>query len=173
MAMATLRAGAAQDPLRVGDRMPELKGQTLTGRTAVLPRTSAGKVTLVAMGFTYKSRFPVEAWGGWYRATIGPRTDVTFFEVPMIGGLARLGRWFIDRGMRSGTPAELHEHVITVYGGTGDWKKRVAYSPEREDDAYLIVLDGDGVVRWLHHGEFDPARSDELRALLVPRRSEP
>jgi hypothetical protein len=167
MAMATLSAGAAQDPLRVGDRMPELKGQTLTGRTAVLPRTSAGKVTLVAMGFTYKSRFPVEAWAGWYRTTIDPATGVTFFEVPMIGGMATLGRWFINRGMRSGTPAELHDHVITVYGGTGDWKQRLSYSTGHEDDAYLIVFDTQGVVRWLHHGVFDQSRADELKKILA------
>jgi hypothetical protein len=36
--------------LRVGERMPELKGQTLTGRTAVLPQASAGKVMLDRQG---------------------------------------------------------------------------------------------------------------------------
>jgi len=167
MSIATLRAGPAQESLRVGDRLPVLKGQFLSGRDAELPRASSGRVALVAMGFTYKSRFPVEAWGSWYRATIGSRTDATFFEVPMIGGLATLGRWFIDRGMRSGTPVELRERVITVYEGTRDWKKRLAYSAEREDDAYLIVLDGDGIVRWLHHGGFDQARADDLRGLLT------
>ena len=167
MSMATLRAGPAQASLRVGDRLPMLRGQFLSGRDAELPRASSGKVALVAMGFTYRSRFPVEAWGTWYRATIGSRTDVTFFEVPMIGGLSTLGRWFIDRGMRSGTPVELHEHVITVYGGTGDWKRRLSHSAEHEDDAYLIVLDGDGVVRWLHHGGFDQARADDLQRLLT------
>jgi hypothetical protein len=167
MSMATLRAGAAQESLRVGDPLPMLKGQFLSARDAELPRASSGKVALVAIGFTYKSRFPVEAWGGWYRATIGSRTDVTFFEVPMIGGLSTLGRWFIDRGMRSGTPAELHEHVITFYGGSGDWKRRLSYSRAHEDDAYLIVLDRDGVVRWLHHGGFDQARADDLRRLLT------
>lgn len=167
MSTATLRAGSVQEPLRVGDRLPVLKGQFLSGRDAELPRASSGKVALVAMGFTYKSRFPVEAWGSWYRATIGARTDVTFFEVPMIGGLATLGRWFIDRGMRSGTPVELHDRVITVYKGTGDWKKRLAYSAEREDDAYLIVLDREGIVQWLHHGGFDQPRADDLRGLLT------
>jgi hypothetical protein len=167
LSIATLRAGPAQECLRVGDRLPMLKGQFLSGRNAELPRASSGKLALVAMGFTDKSRFPVEAWGSWYRATIGSSTDVTFFEVPMIGGLSTLGRWFIDRGMRSGTPAELHEHVITVYGGTGDWKRRLSYSRAREDDAYLIVLDRDGVVRWLHHGGFDQARADDLRRLLM------
>lgn len=167
MSIATLRAGPAQESLRVGDRLPVLEGRFLSGRDAALPRASSGTVALVAMGFTYKSRFPVEAWGRWYRATIGARTDVTFFEVPMIGGLATLGRWFIDRGMRSGTPVELHDRVITVYKGTGDWKARLAYSADREDDAYLIVLDGDGIVQWIHHGGFDQARADDLRGLLT------
>jgi hypothetical protein len=167
MSMATLRAASAQEPLRVGDRLPVLKGEFLSGRDAELPAAASGKIALVAMGFTYKSRFPVEAWGSWYRATIGSRTDVTFFEVPMIGGLAMLGRWFIDRGMRSGTPADLHDHVITVYGGTADWKRRLSHSPAHEDDAYLIVVDRDGAVRWLHRGGFDQARADDLEELLT------
>lgn len=167
MSMATGRAGPAQDLLRVGDRLPVLEGELLSGPAAELPRASSGKVALVAMGFTYKSRFPVEAWGRWYLATIGSRTDVTFFEVPMIGGLATLGRWFIDRGMRRGTPVELHDRAITVYKGTGDWKKRLAYSAEGEDDAYVIVFDRDGIVRWLHHGGFDQARADDLRGLIT------
>jgi len=167
MSAAMLRAQPARDVVRVGDPLPTLTGQFLTGREAVLPQSASGRVALVAVGFTYQSRFPVEAWGGWFRATLGSRTDVTFFEVPMIGGLATLGRWFIDRGMRSGTPVELHDRVITVYKGTSDWKKRLAYSAEREDDAYLIVLDRDGIVQWLHHGGFDQARADDLRGFLT------
>ncbi len=85
----------------------------------------------------------------------------------MIGGLATLGRWFIDRGMRSGTAAELHDHVITVYRDTGDWKRWLSYSLDHADDAYLIVLDRKGVVRWLHHGVFDTSRSEELKGLLT------
>lgn len=169
MLLIAIGAGTAvaQDVLRVGQALPTLSGQFLTGRPATLPQASAGQVTLVAMGFTYASRVPVEAWGGWYRTEIGSRPDVTFFEIPMIGGLAKLGRWFIDRGMRSGTPAELHDHVITVYRDTGDWQRRLSYSKEHADDAYLIILDRNGVVRWLHHGVFDPARAEELKRLLA------
>jgi hypothetical protein len=167
MSMSTLPAGRIQESLRVGDPLPVLKGQFLTGRDAVLPQAAADKIALVMIGFTYNSRFPVEAWGSWYRSTIASRTDITFFEVPMIGGLATLGRWFIDRGMRSGTPVELHDHVITVYSGTGPWERRLSYSAEHKDDAYLIVIDRKGVVRWLHHGGFDQARADDLQRLLT------
>ena len=104
MSMATLQAGRAQESLRVGDPFPELKGRFLTGRDAALPQAASGKVTLVAMGFTYQSRY---------------------------------------------------------------WKKRLAHSPEREDDAHLIVFDRDGIVQWLHHGGFDQPRADDLRGLLT------
>jgi hypothetical protein len=69
MSIATLRASPEQRSLRVGAPLPALKGQFLTGRDAVLPQASSGKVALVAMGFTYKSRVPVEAWGNWSAPT--------------------------------------------------------------------------------------------------------
>jgi hypothetical protein len=167
MSTATLRAGVVEQSLRVGDPLPLLEGHLLTGREAALPQAVVGKVALVAMGFTYKSRFPVEKWANWYRATIAPTTDFMFFEVPMIGGLATLGRWVIDSGMRRGTPAELHDQVLTVYGGTGEWKTRLRYSSEHGDDAYLIVVNREGVVRWLHHGAFDQAQADDLLRVLT------
>ena len=37
----------------------------------------------------------------------------------MIGGLGTLARWFIDSGMRRGTPKADQGNVITVYGGIG------------------------------------------------------
>jgi hypothetical protein len=165
VSLATALATASVEPLRIGEPLPRLKGEHLTGRSATLPAAASGKKTLMLLGFTYASRVPVEAWGQWFRDSVGVGPDRTFFEVPMIGGLAKMGRWFIDRGMRKGTPAALHENVITVYANTGDWKKRLAVSSVNDKDAFLIVLDHDGVVRWLHHGPFDAARAQELMAV--------
>lgn len=161
---ATIRADDS-DHLRVGDALPPLEGEYLTGRSATLPAAAAGRATLLLLGFTYASRVPVEARGQWFRDTIGVGPDRTFFEVPMIGGLAKMGRWFIDRGMRKGTPAALHENVITVYANAGTWKTRLAVSSLNDRHAFLIVLDTDGVVRWLHDGPFDAARARELMAV--------
>jgi hypothetical protein len=171
--IASGHAASEIAPLRVGDALPRLEGTFLTGRAAVLPAASSGKVTFIMVGFTYASRFPVETWGEWFRKTAGTRGDVTFFEVPMIGGLARLGRWFIDSGMRKGTPAALHDNVITVYSKAGDWKKRLGVSPANEDDAFLILADEAGVVRWLYHGKFDEAPAEDLKRLLASHRTEP
>jgi hypothetical protein len=152
-------------PLTAGTAMPQLKGEFLTSREAVLPDAASGRVALVTMGFTYNSRFQVEAWIGRFRKDYGANPGVTFFEVPMIGGMARLGKWFIDSGMRSGTAKADQENVITVYGGTDTWKARVGL--KNADDACLLLLDGKGIIRWTHNGPFDEAAYKELTAQLT------
>ncbi|MEO8594651.1 MAG: hypothetical protein ABI759_15140 [Candidatus Solibacter sp.] len=142
--------------------LPILKGKYLTGRDASLPADAKGKVALLAIGFTYDSRHAVEEWSNRFRKEFGGSPGVTFYEIPMIGGAAQLGKWFIDSGMRKGTPKEAHENVITVYGGTGTWKKYLEF--QRPDDAYLVLIDAAGTVRWRGNGTFDAERWQELAA---------
>jgi hypothetical protein len=151
--------------LKVGQPMAPLKGEFLTGRAAQLPDAASGKVALVALGFTYPSRFPVEAWIGRFRKDFAEKTQVTFYEVPMIGGMARLGKWFIDSGMRKGTPQSDQENVITVYGNTNAWKQRVGYHDA--DAAYLLLLDKHGVVRWRQQGALTEDAYKELSVLAT------
>lgn len=153
MLVMILMASSVMSMLSPGEPMPALKGEFLTGRPALLPGAASGRVALLALGFTYNSRFAVEAWIGRFRKDFGGNPQVTFYEVPMIGGMARLGKWFIDSGMRKGTPRQDHENVITVYGGTDVWKQRLEF--QSPDAAYLILLDPRGVVGWRHSGVFD------------------
>lgn len=144
---ATLVAG-----MQIGEPLPALQGEFLSGRTAALPQAAAGRVALLLLGFTYESRFAVEAWAGRFRQDFGGDSRVTFYEIPMIGGMARLGKWFIDSGMRRGTPQDDYEHVITVYGGTEAWKRRVGFGDPNA--AYLILIGRDGKVAGQVSGGF-------------------
>jgi hypothetical protein len=82
--------------------------------------------------------------------------------------MARMGKWFIDGGMRRGTPKADHENVITVYGGTGPWKQRLGVADEKF--AYLVLLNQQGNVVWRHAGPFEEAPyralSERVRSLL-------
>ena len=160
MLTTLVMASGTMAALSPGDPMPALSGEYLTGKPAVLPDAASGRVALVALGFTYDSRFAVEAWVGRFRRDFGDKPQVTFYEVPMIGGMARLGKWFIDSGMRKGTPKADYEHVITVYDGTDPWKRRLGF--QSPDAAYLVLLDQRGVVHWRHNGAFDQAAYAEL-----------
>lgn len=147
--------------LTVGTPMPKIEGENLRGNKAVLPDLAKGKVTLVAMGFSYESRRPVEVWTKRFRRDFGQNPDTAFFEVPVISGIARLAKLFIELGMRRGTAKEDHDKVITVYGGASDWKERLAV--EDTDVAYLLLLDRDGRVRWRHSGLFEEKVWPELK----------
>ena len=84
-----------------------------------------------------------------------------------------MGKWFIDSGMRRGTPKALHEQVITVWGDTKAWKTRAAVTDDRDQLAYLTLIDAEGRIRWRFTGVFDEAAFQalltELRALHQPR----
>ena len=66
--------------------------------------------------------------------------------------------------MRRGTPKEDHEHVITVYSGAGEWKKRMDY--RAEGAAYLLVLDPQGKLVWSCTGLFREAAYRDLAAQM-------
>jgi hypothetical protein len=160
-----LAATAPSPTLAPGDLLPPLRGDFLSGRKAVLPDAACGRVALVALGFSYDSRFAVEAWIARFRRDFGADSSLAFFEVPMISGMARLARPFIDGGMRRGTPKALHDHVITVYGGASEWKSRLGF--REPDDAYLVLLDRAGRVVWRHAGPF---REEDYALLAVEAR---
>jgi len=56
--------------------------------------------------------------------------------------------------------------MVTLQAGPEHESLRVG-DREREDDPYVIVLDKDGVVRWLHHGAFDQSAASDLGARLT------
>jgi hypothetical protein len=172
MAAMILAGAAPSDGIVVGDVLPELRGEYLTGRNAVLPQDAKGRVALLMLGFTYDSRFPVEAWAKRFRQDFPSEPRVTFFEIPMIGGLAKLGKWFIDGGMRRGTPQADRENVITVYRGSEVWKRRVDFRDPKS--AYLILIDGGSKVLWIYAGSLDEtpyrALSSEVSRLLAAKK---
>jgi len=153
IAMASLSSAASE--LAAGQNLPELRGEYLSGRKAILPGDASGRVALLLFGFTYQSRFAVEAWTKRFRQDFDANPQVTFYEIPMIGGMARLGKWFIDSGMRRGTPQADRENVITVYGGTDPWKQSLGV--KAEDSAYLVLVDQNGKIAWRHAGPFEEA----------------
>ena len=160
LAIARPAHAAPVRALAVGDTLPPLIGHYLSGRDAVVPQDSRGKRAFLALGFTYKSRYQVEPWAEHFRKVHGDTPSITSYEVPVMGGMARIARPMIDNGMRRGTPAALHENVITVWQEAGEWKKRMAMRDP--DAAYCALIDGAGVIRWLHAGPF----SDEAWATL-------
>ena len=58
----TLSATSPAPELAIGERLPLLQGEYLNGQRANLPQDSSGRAALLMLGFTYESRFAVEAF---------------------------------------------------------------------------------------------------------------
>ena len=177
VALAGRRHGATVPSRRraiVGQRLPTLEGRTLSGSHVTVPDDAAGKVTLLAMGFTYSSRWDVEAWVDAFRERFGDQPDVTLFEMPMIGGLARLAAPMIDAGMRAGTPADLHDRVVTIYGSMRPIREALGATEDADTWVYLIGRDGRVLIQCA--GGPDEAKFDQLlatvRAATAPEQRE-
>jgi len=148
-------APAEVRPLAPGDTLPELRGDLLDGREIVLPDAVRGSRVILLLGFSYASRFDVEAWAERIRERLGDDSALVTYEVPVIGGMARMARPFIDRGMRRGTPEALHDRVFTVYRDAGTWKRLAGH--DAKDVAYVLLLDPDGRIAWRGNGPLDEA----------------
>ena len=147
-------------PLTPGDPLPELKGKYLSGPPALLPKDTHGKVALLALGFSLDSTDAVGAWIYRFLQDFDHHPRVISFDLPMLGGIARMGKGVVDNSMRRNLSPASYRHVITGSNQTGAWKKRVGFHSPKV--AYLILIDGEGIVRWLHGGAFDEARYQEL-----------
>jgi hypothetical protein len=164
LALLAMLAAPSPHALAIGDTLPALSGTSLDGRALTLPGAAAGRVTLIAVGFSEGSRLAVQAWVHRFLADFGGNPAVACYEVRMMGRLKALSRPFTDGGMSRGIAPEDRGRVIPHYGGTADWKRRLGF--EREGDAYLVVLDKRGRVALLHHGPFLDANYENLAAVV-------
>lgn len=149
--------------LSPGQPLPTLKGEFLSGKKATLPDAGKGKVAMYLIGFSYDSRFAVEAWAERYKKDFGSNPAITFFEVPIIGGMGVLGKPFIDGGMRRGTPEKYHDNVLTVYGGAGPLRK--AFEAKNDKNAVIVLCDKEGLAQWSWEGALDETKYLEMKAV--------
>ena len=130
--------------LETGKPMPPLQGEFLSGKKAVLPDAAKGKAAMYLVGFSYDSRFAVEAWAERYKKHFASNPAITFYEVPVI------------RGMRNGSPKQFHDNVLTMYGGAGDLRK--AFGATNDKFTVVVLCDRQGLVQWTWAGLPDESK---------------
>jgi len=158
--LATSLSHATEPTLALGAALPALKGTDLAGREVVLPAAALGRVGILMFGFSYGSRTAVESWAHHVQGRWAADSRVAWYQLPMVGGFARLAKPFITGGMRKETPAVYYGNSVVVFGGTGAWKERLGVDDERA--AYLVVTDQNGRVQWRGTGDFGPAGAEAL-----------
>ncbi|HLH20260.1 MAG TPA: hypothetical protein VKX45_23745 [Bryobacteraceae bacterium] len=140
--------------------LPEIQGQTLSGKAVTLPAAAGGKPALLILGFTHGSQTQTKAWEA-RAAGLGPVWSIAVLE-----DVPRLVRGMALHGIKSSIPKERYDRFVVVYRGEKELKQAVGFGPP--DDAYLLAIDAGGAIRWRYHGPVTDAAVEEIRKQLAP-----
>jgi len=145
-------------------RIPATHGTALDGTAVVLPDVLKGKVGLVVLGFSHASQTQVMNWGRLITADYGKASGLAYYEIPMIGGAPKMLRGMIIKSMGKAVPADERPHFVPLVEDDKPWRAVAKYW--KPDDAYLILVDGDGTVRWQVEGDATDAAYAGLKRKL-------
>lgn len=149
LAAVVLMAQSAAAPTAA---LPRLEGETLSGKKIVLPDDALGKIALLAIGFSRKGGDATRAESERCKKDLGADPRFAVYPVAELEGAPRFVRGTIVGSMRKGTPTADRDRFVTLFQGREDLKRFVGFSAG--DDAYLLLLDRNGTVRWRGHGVF-------------------
>jgi hypothetical protein len=131
-----------------------IEGETLSGKKVSLPAAMDGQPALLIVGFTHGSQAQTKAWK--------LRLDDRFptWSIAVLEDVPHLVRGMVRHGIKSGTPKELYDRFLLVYHGEKQLKQAAGF--ERPEDAYLLLVDSAGSVRWSYHGPVTDAAVEEV-----------
>ena len=144
--------------------LPDLRGETLDGKSIALPSATAGKVTLLLMAFSRRGGDDANVWRDRFEHDFPNGALVTTYAVAMLEDAPSLMRGMIKAGMRSGVPPARRSHFVVCVSNEQTWKKFTGMSDDKWP--YLVLLDGSGHVRWNEGGLFSESRYAELKAAV-------
>jgi hypothetical protein len=166
LALAIATAGwPYKSGAQVPATIPASHGTTLTGVEVVLPGAVKGKVGVLVVGFTKDSKAPVQAWGKRLAADYPDASGVVYYELPVLASAPALVRVTIEEQMKLSLSAAEREHFLPITQNEAGWLTAAHYV--KGDDAYVLLIGGDGVVRWQTQGPVTDANFEELRGKIA------
>ena len=145
-------------PELVGTSLPNFRGEALDDRVVKFPEEIRGRAHLLLVAYVQEAQFDVDRW---VLGILQAKAPVNVLELPTIASLgARLAKGFINRGMQQGIPKEDWASVVTVYGDAEVLRSYVGEIPG--NNACAMLVDSEGVVRWVHRNGYSPRELLEL-----------
>lgn len=143
----------------VGEKFPQVAGQTLDKVDVLLPEHFDNRPTLLLIGYVQDSQFDIDRW------LIGldmTQTDIGVYELPAIRGMfPRMFKTQINNGMRRGIPKDLWKGVITLYKN-GDLIQKITGNTN-PNNARCVLLDAEANIRFFYDQGFSVAALTQLR----------
>jgi ATP10 protein len=158
MALLTGVLGVAQTH---NERIPTTHGTSFAGTAVNLPGDLRGKVGILVVGFSKSSGDVCKVWGQHLATTYENSHDAMYFQMPELESVPKLVRGMVLRSMKSSVPQWDQSHFMPIFSDEAVWKSVTRFG--NPDDAYVLVVDGDGKVLWQTSGTFTDAGFSALK----------
>ena len=130
--------------------IPELRGTTFAGEEVVLPDALKGRGGVLIVGFSQASREQVAAWGRRLQDDPQRPESLAFYEMPVVASVPKVLRGWVLKKIKDSVSAKGQAHFLPVMDHEAEWKRAAGFG--KPGDAYLLVVDGAGRVRWRTQG---------------------
>jgi ATP10 protein len=143
----------------IGTKFPTIAVKTLAKNKIELPAFTMGKPSIICIVFEQSAQGKVDTWTNpiLQKYTTG---QVNYYEIPMINANYKIASSFIDGGMRSGVPKELHNNVATYYGKLNTYKTDLMMYDK--NSCYLFLLDSTGIIKHIDEAAATAEKIDTL-----------
>jgi hypothetical protein len=146
-------------------QFPTIEGENLLGKKIELPQAGGGRASVIIIGFTHASQSQTKPWSG----KLHP--EVPTYSLAVLQDVPRLVRGMAVGGIKSGVPQEQRDRFLLVFRGEKELKEAAGF--DSPNDAYVILLDADGAIRWRFHGAMNDASLAELKSHLADLQKKP
>jgi hypothetical protein len=150
-------------------KVPELHGTSFTNQPVNLPQDLQGKIGLLVIGFSQGSREAVTAWGKRLATDYSDSPAVKFYEMAVLASVPKFMRGFVAGKIKNSVSDRGKPHFVPITENEAAWRVLTHY--ERGDDAYVLVVDGQGTVLWQTHGDFSESSYGAMKEQVEKFRS--
>lgn len=143
-------------------RIPSGPVTTLADRTVQLPAQLPGRATVLIVGFGRHSQDATTAWEKPVRQQLANPPAVGFYDMAMLSEVPGFVRGLVLRRIRKEVPDVLKPNFVPLFSDEDAWKLVAGYSADQPEAAYVLLVDGHGVVRWSTHAAYTPGGFHQL-----------
>ena len=166
MKIAALIAGIGWSFIAVTDTsgqatIPPVHGTTFGGQEISLPDALRGGVGILIVGFSQASRSEASDWGHRLADDPGRPAGLEYYEMPVLESVPRLLRGWVMKKIKESVSVRGQAHFLPVLDHEAEWKRVAGFGAA--DDAYVLLVDGRGKVRWKTQGGWSEQAYAEMK----------
>jgi len=129
--------------------MPATEGETLSGHRVVLAKAIQGHASIVIGSFSKDAGSACEEWS---KAIQGDSAlaSVPVYQAANLERAPDFVRGMIKSSMRKQMPVSIQDRFVIFTQGDAEWRSYFGVTTDK--DAYVVLIDAAGQVRWHGHG---------------------